>query len=136
MAEDIAKLTSEAQAATGTILIVDDEPAVLEATALLLDLEGFEVLTATCEDDALAHIAARVPDLLITDYHLRDGATGADVIRSIRKHVNDAIPVILVSGDTSDAIIVKDLEGTSFLTKPVDTDQLLDEIHKQLGRVL
>jgi DNA-binding response OmpR family regulator len=77
-----------------------------------------------------------VPDLLITDYHLRDGVTGADVIRSVRKQVSDTIPVILISGDTSDAVIVKDLEGTSFLTKPVDTDQLLDEIHKQLERVI
>jgi FixJ family two-component response regulator len=50
--------------------------------------------------------------------------------------VSDTIPVILISGDTSDAVIVKDLEGTSFLTKPVDTDQLLDEIHKQLERVI
>ena len=134
--EDSSKLTPEAQAATGTILIVDDEPAVLDATALLLDMEGFDVLTAICEDDALAQIASCVPDLLITDYHLRDGVTGADVIRSVRKQVSDTIPVILISGDTSDAVIVKDLEGTSFLTKPVDTDQLLDEIHKQLERVI
>lgn len=132
-AVDTADLISHSATATGTILIVDDEPAILDATALLLNLEGFEVLTAACEEDALEHLSSQTPDLLITDYHLRDGATGAEVIHSIRRHVCEDIPVILISGDTSDAIAVKELQGTSFLTKPVDTDELLAEIHRQLG---
>jgi PAS domain S-box-containing protein len=134
MKQDASNQRSESPVATGTILIVDDEPAILDATALLLEMEGFEVLTAACEDDALKELSSRAPDLLITDYHLRDGATGAELIRSIRKRLGDSLPVILVSGDTSDAIVVKDLEGARFLTKPVDTDELLDEIQKKLGR--
>lgn len=134
MESDSPSIALDAQAVTGKILIVDDEPAVLDATAILLELEGFEVVTAVCEDDALQQISNCVPDLLITDYHLRDGATGAEVIRMVRKQVSSDIPVILISGDTSDAIVVKDLEGTSFLTKPVDTDELLAEIHKKLRR--
>lgn len=119
---------------TGNVLIVDDEPAVLDATALLLELEGFSVLTATCETEALQCAAARAPDLLITDYHLRSGETGADVIRAVRARVGKDIPVVLVSGDTSDAIVLQDLGDTSFLTKPVDTDQLMALICQGLGK--
>ena len=113
------------QRVTGNILLVDDEPAVLDATALLLELEGFTVLTATCVTEALQCAASRTPDLLITDYHLRSGETGADVIRSVRERVGAPLPVVLISGDTSDAIVLQDLAGTSFLTKPVDTDELM-----------
>jgi DNA-binding response OmpR family regulator len=66
------------------------------------------------------------------DYHLRGGATGAEVIRSIRGRISGDVPVILVSGDTSDAIVLKELEDTSFLTKPVDTDELLSEIRRRI----
>ena len=72
----------------------------------------------------------RPPDLLITDYHLRGGATGIGVIRSIRNQARTRIPAILVSGDTSDAIVLNDLEDISFLPKPVNTDELLCDIRK------
>jgi len=119
--------------ATGLVLIVDDEPTVLDATSMLLKLEGFEVLTAANENEALRCMSNRVPDLLITDYHLRNKRTGVDVIRAVRGQSSIAVPVILVSGDTSDAIVVNDLEDTSFLTKPVNTDELMEEIHKRIG---
>jgi len=124
--------TSHRDLATGSILVVDDEPAVLDATAILLKLEGFEVQTAASEEEALECLSAQSPDLLITDYHLRGGVTGAEIIRSIRGHAPCNVPVILVSGDTSDAIVLKELEDTSFLSKPVDTDELLSEIRRRI----
>jgi PAS domain S-box-containing protein len=124
--------TFQIEPATGLILIVDDEPAVLDATAMLLKLEGFDVVTAASESEALEALATRTPDLLITDYHLRGGATGVEVVRSIRNNTTVGVPAILVSGDTSDAIAVNELGETSFLTKPVDTDDLLSEIRKRI----
>lgn len=117
----------------GRILIVDDEPAVADATSMLLKLEGFEVLTAASESDALELVSGQALDLLITDYHLRGGATGAEVIRSVRNRIRSDLPVIVVSGDTSDRFVVADLEQTTFLTKPLDVDALLAEIRRQLG---
>jgi DNA-binding response OmpR family regulator len=113
---------------------VDDEPAVVDATRMLLKVEGFDVLTAASEDEALACVnqSGKALDLLITDYHLRGGITGLDVIRSIRDLVHTDIPVILVSGDTSDAIVLDDLKDIGFLTKPVDTDELLTEIRRRI----
>jgi len=126
------QLTAGSELATGLVLVVDDEPAVLDATSMLLEIEGFEVLTAACESEALECVSKQTPDLLITDYHLRDGKTGIEIIRSIRKQACNNVPVILVSGDTSDAIVVNDLEDTSFLTKPVNTDDLMEEIQRRI----
>jgi PAS domain S-box-containing protein len=119
---------------TGTVLLVDDEPAVLDATEILLDMEGFDVQMASSIAEALDCITVNIPDLLITDYHLRDGETGADVIRSIRGEVGGDLPVILVSGDTSDALAIHDLREVGFLTKPVDTDELLNEINRRINQ--
>ena len=127
-----AQPTTSSELATGLVLIVDDEPAVLDATSMLLRIEGFDVLTAASESEALECVSKRTPDLLITDYHLRDGQTGVEVIRSVRKQVAIDVPVILVSGDTSDAIVVNNLEDASFFTKPVNTDELVAEIHRRI----
>ena len=121
------------ESVTGKILIVDDEPAVLDATAILLNLEGFDVQTASSGPEAIKRIADQSPDLLITDYHLRGDETGAEVIRSIRHQIGRDIPVIVVSGDTSDALALQDLNDIGFLTKPVDTDELLSEISRRIG---
>jgi PAS domain S-box-containing protein len=121
------------ESVTGKILIVDDEPAVLDATAILLNLEGFDVQTASSGPEAIKRIADQSPDLLITDYHLRGDETGAEVIRSIRHQIGRDIPVIVVSGDTSDALALQDLNDIGFLTKPVDIDELLSEISRRIG---
>jgi len=118
----------------GLVLIVEDETAVAEATGLLLKTVGYEVLTAASESEALAclDMPGSAPDLLITDYHLRGGTTGRDVIQLVREHVASELPVIMISGDTSDRLAVDELEGTTFLTKPVDVEQLLSEIRRRL----
>ena len=123
---------SPTECATGTVLIVDDEPAVLDATAILLGLEGFKVLLASSGPEALECIADQDPDLIITDYHLRRGETGAEVIRSIRNQIGRNIPVIVVSGDTSDALALQGLDDIGFLSKPVDADELLHEINRRI----
>lgn len=118
----------------GRVLIVDDEPAVVDATSMLLRVEGYDVIAAASVDEAIASLSIGMPNLLITDFHLRSGATGFDVIRAIRSEAGTDIPVILVSGDTSDAIKLKEFENTRFLTKPVDADELLAEVCKQISR--
>ena len=118
----------------GRVLIVDDEPAVVDATSMLLRVEGYDVIAAASVDEAIESLSIGMPNLLITDFHLRSGATGFDVIRVIRSEAGADIPVILVSGDTSDAIKLNEFENTCFLTKPVDADELLAEVCKQISR--
>jgi two-component system CheB/CheR fusion protein len=71
-------------------------------------------------------------DLLITDYHLRGGATGLDVVHAVRDQVRSDLPVIVVSGDTSNGVVGADLEEVTFLTKPVNADELLAVIRRQI----
>jgi signal transduction histidine kinase len=121
-------------AATRQILVIDDEPQVTYATRMLLEIEGFDVLTAASQEEAIACIneLGEVPDLVVVDYHLRN-EIGLDVIHAIRDQFQSNIPAILVSGDTSDRVAVANREEMTFLTKPVDADELLLEIRRQIG---
>jgi two-component system CheB/CheR fusion protein len=120
----------------GRVLVVDDERAVAEATQMLLELEGFDVQTAASRDEVQAIISdpSLVPEILLTDYHLRSGETGVDIIKTVREQAGNDLPVVLVSGDTSDRLAISDLERVTFMKKPVDVDQLLTEIRQQLSR--
>jgi PAS domain S-box-containing protein len=120
--------------ARGQVLVVDDEPEVTFATRMLLEIEGFDVLTAASREEAIKCVGdlERAPDLLIIDYHLRN-ETGLDVIHAVRDHMHTAIPAILISGDTSDRVVVAERDDTAFLTKPVDADELLAEIQRQIS---
>ena len=120
----------------GRVLVVDDEPALAHATSLLLELEGFDVRTATCEIEALEHARATRPDVIVSDYHLRGGETGIDVVNAVRKHLGAAIPAIFITGDTSKlAFAQQELENISLLSKPMRADDLVAAIRIQLDGV-
>lgn len=118
----------------GYILIVDDERPVAEATKLLLEIEGFEVRLASCERDALAEVQARVPDLIISDFRLRGGETGLGVVKSVRRAANADVPVVFVTGDTSKlAVDAGGLPNAEFLAKPLQADELLTSVQRQIA---
>lgn len=126
----------EIMAATGgRVLIVDDEPAIVDATSMLLEMEGFEVSSAASLEEVQATIGdmTNPPDLLITDFHLRSGETGLEVISAVRDRFASNIPVILLSGDTSNRIVLNELKDITFFTKPVDVDALLIKVHQLMG---
>jgi DNA-binding response OmpR family regulator len=64
---------------------------------------------------------------------LRGEETGLAVICAVRERFDSNIPVILLSGDTSNRIVVADVEDVYFFTKPVDVEALLVRIHRLLG---
>ncbi len=115
------------RASTSHILVVEDDPAILGATRMLLKVEGYRVTTAASLAEALERSRQHKDiDVLITDYHLGDGQTGADVIAAVRQILDPKLKSILVTGDTSRAI--KELSGDDHLrvtSKPVDADELL-----------
>ena len=119
---------------SGKILVTEDEPAVLRATRLLLELEGYQVIATANREQALEH-AREHPDidLLVSDYHLKEDQTGLDVITAVRETLARNIPAILVTGDTSTAIrkLPRDA-GLRLASKPIDADELLTLIHELL----
>lgn len=83
------------------VVVIDDDPLVLEATGGLLKSWGCQVVTAESYDGAMAHLAEirRRPDLIICDYRLSEGATGIDAIEALRSAFE--IPALLISGDAA-----------------------------------
>ena len=117
------------------ILVVEDDPAVLNATRLLLKVEGYRVTAAASLSEAMqrAHEHADV-DLLITDYHLGDGQTGLEVIASVRGILGADLRVVIVTGDTSSA--VRELqhdERVRMTSKPINSDELLTLLRELLA---
>jgi len=106
------------------VVVIDDDPLVLEATAGLLSSWGCEVVTAETSSAALDQLARihRRPDLIICDYRLSEGNTGIDVIEGLRSAYE--IPALLISGDP---LISSEDEGTGngycLLQKPLDANR-------------
>jgi PAS domain S-box-containing protein len=121
----------EACSSTGRVLVIDDEPAVADATSMLLELEGFDVRVASCEREALQHVATALPDVIVSDYHLRGGETGLGVVKAIRTRVSTDVPAIFVTGDTG-KIERNSIHNARFLSKPIRADELVAAIREQL----
>ena len=109
-----------------TVLFVDDDPAIVDATTMLLQSAGLSVHSALNGDEALAHIGDGVrPDLVISDYRLPN-YNGVEVVRRVRRATVNNLPIILMTGDTSTKEIeAANLEHCTILHKPVDTERLI-----------
>jgi two-component system, sensor histidine kinase len=104
------------------VVVIDDDPLVLEATGGLLRSWGFEVIAAQCFDEALKHLAraSRRPDVIVCDYRLSNGATGIDAIEGLRCAFE--IPALLMSGDSSCPPYDIGRDGCQLLHKPVNAN--------------
>lgn len=103
------------------ILIVDDDAIVRDAMMALLTSWGCVCWAFERPDDAIqALFRASAPDALICDYRLREDQTGADAIALLRRHWDQAIPAILITGDTAPARLREALDsGIPLIHKPV-----------------
>ena len=128
-AEEGTSKPVEHEAACGLILLFEDDLQVADAWELLLESEGYSVAMAASGNEARALIKqlAEEPSLIVSDYHLLDGATGVDAVAAVREHFGRNIPSFIVTGDTSKVIQgLRPLENCAVMSKPVDTDQLLE----------
>jgi CheY-like chemotaxis protein len=117
-------------------VVVDDDAMVLDSLEAILTEWGYEALTATDADQAVAEIrkAGRRPDIVIADYRLREGRTGMEAIRDIRALFDQRIPGLILTGET-------DLEfqrtaaahGLGIAHKPVTPSQLGRVLAQQLN---
>jgi PAS domain S-box-containing protein len=118
----------------GRVLVVDDEPAVAEATSMLLESEGFDVLIASCEREALEHVAAVKPDVIVSDYQLRGGETGLEVVLAVRERLGAPVPVVFVTGDTARSAVERaNIENARMLSKPMRADELLALLQTEIA---
>jgi two-component system, sensor histidine kinase len=126
----VAPILASTQRGSGHILVIDDEAAVADATSVLLELEGYSVQVAASEADALACVERRAPDLIVSDYHLRCGTTGVDVVKVLRGLLDRRTPVVFVSGDTSGLPRSKSVHDAEYLVKPLSGEDLLAAVQR------
>ncbi|MBV9316887.1 MAG: response regulator, partial [Gammaproteobacteria bacterium] len=116
------------------VLLVEDDPGVRDATRMLLRVEGYQVTAVASLADALTSAQQQgAPDLLITDYHLRDGELGTQVIAAVRENLHSELKAVLVTGDTSTVVKhMPDDPRLRVVAKPIEAEQLL----RVLGELL
>lgn len=119
------------------ILIVDDEPNIIELIRMNLPVSEFEVLSAWTGREALETASSVVPDLVLLDIMLPD-LDGFEVLRNLRAHpVTAAIPVMMLSArsEEPDKVIGLGLGADDYITKPFGLRELEARIRNLLRRV-
>jgi two-component system, OmpR family, response regulator len=116
------------------LLVVDDEPTIVELLAGSLRFAGFDVVTAGSGADALRAAAAWRPDLILLDVMLPDG-DGFDVVRTLRSS-GPWVPVIFLTARTGvqERVTGLTLGGDDYVTKPFSLDEVLARIRAVLRR--
>jgi two-component system, sensor histidine kinase len=134
--QDPAGATSASRPGRARILLVEDDPAVRDATLMLLRVEGYRVTAVASLSEALRHVQETgPPELVITDYHLAAGELGTDLITTLRKNVGADIKAVLVTGDTSFAVKqMRDDLHLRVASKPINADELLALLNALLAR--
>lgn len=127
LAEDSVAAAPGALAERSLIVVIDDEASIREAMERLLAGWGHDVIAAGSGDEAVARLASHPtrPDLIVSDYRLRDGETGTEVIERLRSEFNETIPALIITGDTApDRLIEARTSGLVLLHKPVPNGKL------------
>jgi CheY-like chemotaxis protein len=117
------------------IVVVDDDPLVLDGMAGLLRSWGCRVVTAATSDGAIDNIVAQgaVPDLIVSDYRLPEGQTGFDVIAKIRSTCKADIPAFVISGDINpEPLQIARERGFNLLHKPLSPMALRAMLNRML----
>ncbi len=115
-----------------TLLVVDDEPAVLALFRQVFESRGLRVVTASTAREGVLAIREQQPDVAALDVLLPDG-TGLDVFRQI-KQLDCKLPVIVMTagGGSETAIEAMQLGAMDYLLKPLSVPDLVDQVQRGL----
>ncbi len=124
----------KAAAVPARLLVVDDEPTILELLSGSLRLAGFEVMTAASGTEAVRAAASGRPDLVLLDVMMPDG-DGFEALRRIRSGGGE-VPVIFLTArdEVPDRVAGFDEGADDYVTKPFSLDELLGRIRAVLRR--
>ena len=113
------------------ILVVEDDRNVLSMIQTVLDMGGYQVITAQRCQQGILMLSSYVPDLVVLDLGLPD-ADGEEFIRVARK--SSMIPIIVLSARTEewDKVSALDLGANDYITKPFGTAELLARVRASL----
>jgi DNA-binding response OmpR family regulator len=116
------------------VLVVEDNFGVANALAAVIRRAGFAATACHCGSDALEYLRVANPQAAVLDIHLPD-INGLVLAHKLRDRLGDAIPIIIVSGDTSMETIksLAHVGATYFFSKPVNPKVLVERLKELMG---
>lgn len=115
-----------------TILVIDDDPAMRDSLAFLLDVNGFAVTTYETATSSIDHLKSSTVDCIVSDIRML-GMSGLELVRKLKADAA-ACPVILMTGHGDVALAVEAMKAgaVDFIEKPFEDDALLRAIREAL----
>jgi two-component system OmpR family response regulator len=127
-------MASENTNASARILVVDDEPSIVDAVATALRYEGFEVREESTGRDAMAAVSEFEPDLIVLDWMLPD-LEGIEVGRRVRERgFKSAILFLTAKDSVENKVEALRAGGDDYVTKPFSLAEVVARIHAILRR--
>ncbi|MEO6323669.1 MAG: sigma-54 dependent transcriptional regulator [Thermoanaerobaculia bacterium] len=117
-----------------SLLLIDDEPGIVDMLTIVFEKEGYRVRSAKGCADGLAKLEVSVPDLILTDLKMPDG-TGFDILKRCRE-IAPATPVVMITAYTSTKTAIEALKAGAYdyISKPFDVDELKHIVGRALER--
>jgi two-component system, OmpR family, response regulator PrrA len=125
---------TSASAASGAVLVVEDDADVRSAIATGLEVNGFSVVALDSAEAALAEITGRLPDLIVLDVGLA-GMSGIDLCAALRSRQID-VPILVLSArdEVGDRVAGLQAGADDYLVKPFDLTELVARLQALLRR--
>jgi DNA-binding response OmpR family regulator len=115
---------------SGHVLLIEDEPNIIEAIRFILSREGWRVDTHSNGEDAVSIVREKTPDVVILDVML-PGRSGYDILREMRDDpaLTD-LPVLMLTarGQSRDREMAERAGVSRFMTKPFSNSEVLDAV--------
>jgi DNA-binding response OmpR family regulator len=123
------------QMPTGTVLVVDDDPVIVNLLQVNFEIEGYDVLAATGGEAGLAQARNGHPDVIVLDV-MMPGIDGLEVARRLRSDSDTReIPIILLSAKAQNSDIQAGLAvADEYITKPFEPLELLERVATVIAR--
>jgi two-component system, OmpR family, response regulator RegX3 len=115
------------------VLIVEDEPSLVESISYALELEGFEVVSAVTGRDGIEKARVANPSLILLDVMLPE-SSGLDVCRQIRTTSDVPIIMLTARGSEADKVAGLELGADDYVTKPFSMRELMARVRAHIRR--
>jgi len=116
-----------------TVLVVDDEPRIIEAVSMNLELEGYQVCSASNGYEALKRLTKDLPDLVILDVMMPE-MDGFETLNKIREVSTVPVIMLTVRGEEIDKVRGLNLGADDYVTKPFSPKELVSRVRAALRR--
>ena len=120
---------------TTSLLVVDDEPSILETTRFILEAEGYRVLTASNGEEALEVLKRERPPIVLLDVMIPK-LNGFEVCRRLRQDPAIAGTYVLIltaRGQKADEALALEAGADAYIRKPFDDDEVLRHLEAVLA---